>query len=203
MGFAKEEAIKALKAAFNNPDRAIDYLINGIPETEPHPHSQGGGLSQPISQPLGGNPLIGGGLPQQTQGGSEAFSHLLNNPQFQMVRNLIRQNPQMLQGILLQLQQSNPDLFTVITQNQEAFTRWLTEGSQGGSSQQQNVIQVTPEEKEAIDRLVGLGFEKQAVIQAYLVCDKNEELAANLLFDQMNQGDFDEVLGEINGLFIS
>jgi len=28
MGFPKEEAIKALKAAFNNPDRAIDYLIN-------------------------------------------------------------------------------------------------------------------------------------------------------------------------------
>lgn len=46
-------------------------------------------------------------------GGSEAFLQLLNNPQFQMVRNLIRQNPQMLQGILMQLQQSNPDLFNV------------------------------------------------------------------------------------------
>ena len=46
-------------------------------------------------------------------GGSEAFLHLLNNPQFQMVRNLIRQNPQMLQGILIQLQQSNPELFNV------------------------------------------------------------------------------------------
>ena len=55
------------------------------------------------------------------------------------------------------------------------------------------MIHVTPEEKEAIDRLIALGFDKQAVIQAYLVCDKNEELAANLLFDQMNQGDFDEV----------
>jgi UV excision repair protein RAD23 len=28
MGFPKEDTIKALKAAFNNPDRAIDYLIN-------------------------------------------------------------------------------------------------------------------------------------------------------------------------------
>lgn len=38
---------------------------------------------------------------------------LLNNPQFQMVRSMIRQNPQMLQTILVQLQQSNPELFNV------------------------------------------------------------------------------------------
>lgn len=28
MGFPKEDTVRALKAAFNNPDRAIDYLIN-------------------------------------------------------------------------------------------------------------------------------------------------------------------------------
>lgn len=32
MGFDKELVAKALKAAYNNPDRAIDYLLNGIPE---------------------------------------------------------------------------------------------------------------------------------------------------------------------------
>ena len=81
----------------------------------------------------------------------------------------------------------------LITQNQEAFTRWLTEGGSGAAAGGQNVVHVTPEEKEAIDRLVALGFDKQAVIQAYLVCDKDEQLAANLLFDQANQGDFDDV----------
>merc|ERR1719163_2603832 len=48
------------------------------------------------------------------------------------------------------------------------------------------VVHLTAEEKAAVDRLVELGFSRQQAAEAYLACDKNETMAANFLFQNMD-----------------
>jgi UV excision repair protein RAD23 len=58
-------------------------------------------------------------------------------------------------------------------------------GGGGGGGHQ---IQLTQAEADAIQRLQNLGFTREQAAQAYLSCDKNEDMAANMLFD----GAFDD-----------
>ena len=50
-----------------------------------------------------------------------------------------------------------------------------------------NINKFTDEENEIINKLKKLGnFTDEEVIQAFLICDKNEELTANYIFEHMN-----------------
>lgn len=98
MGFPRDQCVEALRAAYNNVERAVEYLLNGIPENV---RGQG---SQP-APPLGG------------EGGQElGIGHLralFNHPQFAQIRDVIRSNPSALQPILAQISQSSPQLYNV------------------------------------------------------------------------------------------
>lgn len=211
MGYEREQVERALRASYNNPDRAVEYLISGIPTTYHEP--QGEEQATPTQTPAA-NPSTN---PSQSEGDPLAF--LRTQPQFQQMRQVIQANPQLLNAVLQQIGQSNPQLLQLISQNQEAFVRMLNEpslssagsgaseqptggsggggGGGGGSAPgsgalgqsaglpfEASVGQVTPQDKEAIERLKQLGFPEYLVIQAYFACDKNENLAANFLLSQ-------------------
>lgn len=47
------------------------------------------------------------------------------------------------------------------------------------------VVELSEEDQAAINRLAALGFDRNMCIEAYLACDKNEEMAANYLAESM------------------
>ncbi|RUS18568.1 hypothetical protein BC937DRAFT_88608 [Endogone sp. FLAS-F59071] len=212
MGFEREEVLRAMRASFNNPDRAVEYLMTGIPEhlVREQPPAPGPGAAPtpqtvPQTQPPVGQPTA---LPQnlftaaqqaaaaqqqqqqQAAAGPSDLSFLRSQPQFQQLRQLVQTNPGFLQPLLQNLGQSDPELLQLISANQQSFLQLLNEGEEGEEQGSPQYIQVTQEEKEAIDRLEALGFDRARVIEAFFVCDKNEEFAANYLFDHRNEEDF-------------
>lgn len=263
MGFPEPEVRHCLRAANGNPDVAVEFLTNGIP-----PGLQPGAAGS--ASPAAAAPSAGGPL-----------QALRDHPQFDDLRRLVRSNPQMLQTVLTQIGQQQPELLAEINANQEAFLAMMNEpieessssssapapapsapaaGGAGGfpagmmegmadpaqmaamiqnmtptqmnemarmmgMSQEQlrttaqmlgqippeqlqeymaqamggggglpdmmgggggggpQVLRLTEEEMAAVDRLCEMGFDRTEAAQAFLACDKNEALAANLLMD--------------------
>lgn len=127
-------------------------------------------------------------------------------PSIAALRELALQNPAVLQPMIQQLSQRNPQLAQALAADPGALLDILGAGEDGegeeGIPPGAHVVNVTPEERAAIERvrrlpnifsvpcrdtlhmqLEALGFPRQAVIEAYFACDKNEELAANYLFE--------------------
>jgi len=276
MGFERAQVVRALRAAFNNPDRAVEYLMNGIPEVEDLPRSPAA-AGNPAANPAvpavpnlfagvgdpdallrslaaGGNfdpnellddadddfefdanptqndpnvyydddddddetpvitehdlaaalsnrapPTVGQqpAVPPSAApaaapapAGGSPLDILRQHPQFNALRQMVQGNPQLLQPVLQQLAASNPQVLQLITQNQAEFLRLLQEpvtGAPGAPPPGAAYIQITAEERDAIERLSSLGFDRQTAAEAYFACDKDETLAANYLLEHVGE----------------
>ncbi|XP_073148704.1 ubiquitin receptor RAD23c-like [Henckelia pumila] len=209
----RDTVVRALRAAFNNPERAVEYLYSGIPEVAelaPAAQPPSSGLpvnpsaqaTQPTVPPVGPNAnpldLFPQGLPNVASNASTgSLDFLRNSQQFQTLRAMVQANPQILQPMLQELGKQNPQLVRMIQEHQADFLRLINEPVEGDGNilgqlaeAMPQAITVTPEEREAIDRLVAMGFDRSLVLEVFFACNKNEELAANYLLDHMHE--FDE-----------
>ncbi|OMP06777.1 hypothetical protein COLO4_07912 [Corchorus olitorius] len=218
----RDTVVRALRAAYNNPERAVEYLYSGIPEqaeappvarapvvgqaanapSQPQQPAQAAQAAQaavPTSGP-NSNPLdlFPQGLPNMGAGagaGAGTLDFLRNSQQFQALRAMVQANPQILQPMLQELGKQNPHLMRLIQEHQADFLRLINEPAEGGEGNilgqlaeaMPQAVQVTPEEREAIERLEAMGFDRATVLQVFFACNKNEELAANYLLDHMHE----------------
>ncbi|KAJ1982936.1 UV excision repair protein rad23 [Dimargaris xerosporica] len=201
MGYERDQVVRAMRASFNNPERAVEYLITGIPDVAEPPAQAAAPASHTTASPtpMAGAPESHTATESHGSGLSSELQQIANHPQFQQLRQMVRQDPRLLQPMVSRITQTNPELVQLINNNQEQLLELLlgdiegdadgTDMLGGGSPQ---YIQVTPQEKEAIDRLEGLGFDRAIVIEAYFACDKNEELAANYLFEHGHEDDYQD-----------
>jgi UV excision repair protein RAD23 len=123
----------------------------------------------------------------KTLSADSPLAFLLENRQFMELRRIIHGQPRLLPSLLQHLAQQNPDLVQLLNSNQEDFYILLNQPLGGMPSmappQQPAGLQLSPEENAAIGRLCDLGFDRAMATQAYFACDKNENMAANWLFE--------------------
>ncbi|KAL7162065.1 hypothetical protein ACSBR2_042524 [Camellia fascicularis] len=213
----KEIVTRALRAAYNNPERAVDYLYSGIPEAAevavPVAHlpanqatSEGAETRAAAAAPISGAPNSSplNLFPQETISGGDGggglgpLDFLRNSQQFQALRSMVQANPQILQPMLQELGKQNPQLLRLIQEHNAEFLQLINEPVEGSEEDlfdqpeqdMPHAISVTPAEQEAIERLEAMGFDRALVIEAFLACDRNEELAVNYLLE--NAGDYED-----------
>ncbi|KAJ4801089.1 hypothetical protein LUZ62_052335 [Rhynchospora pubera] len=221
----RDTVARALRAAFNNPERAVEYLYSGIPEhlqapapaaqapaTGVPPPSAGNPVVQPPAAPVAGsgpnaNPLdlfpreLPNAGSNANAGGIGSLEMLRNSPQFRALLALVQSNPQILQPMLQELGKQNPQILRLIQENQAEFLRLINEAPEGAAEgdllgqladAMPQTVEVTPEEREALERLEAMGFDRALVLEVFFACNKNEELAANYLLDHMHEFEDDQ-----------
>lgn len=223
LGFARSDIEAAMRAAFNNPHRAVEYLLSEIPASaraansgprgtnvagsettavtstaEAHRETAAvlGGLEADTSADIDSSAVASHGnmfdaaAAIDREGGQESELAQLDSD-LALLNEAITSNPELLQPLLQRLAATNPHVAQLIAQDPEGFVQRfmdndfdIDDGEELGVDAQEGTItlELTDLDQNAINRLCELGFERNLVVQVYMACDKNEEVAADILF---------------------
>lgn len=221
MGFDDKAKVEhALRCAYGNGDRAVDYLVSGIPpgveaqfrqqQAAPAPRPGPTPTAHRAPAPTSGAPPPSGGdmtpeqlgammaqmQQQQHPQGSALERALRGIPQFPAIAATVRQNPGALPEVMRQLQANFPDIFALVQANPQEFLDIINDPAKSGGPSEATRgggppagarrMELTEADVPAIERLVQLGggaWDQRAAAIMYLATNRNEELAANVLFD--------------------
>jgi UV excision repair protein RAD23 len=142
MGFGEVEALRAVKAAKGNLERAVDFLYNGIPENS---------ASLSAQNYLQGVPLLEDFLDQDEEEGEEAEEgdfngeipltfeidpHMLDSLDLKdpnslkiiasFVKVLISEDPSSLQNLLEDIEETNPEIIEFIKEHEDEFKQLIS-----------------------------------------------------------------------------
>jgi hypothetical protein len=195
MGYEREDVEKAINAAKGNINLAIEYLnsdIEYLNSDEPEPNPQ----IQIQEQNQNQNQI------QQTQNRNLPME-LKRNASF--IKCICKDDPKIVFILLNYIKHKNPVLMDRIKEYEKEFKNFLVSPISQEDIDNFNLIkesykemferrdrgrpdqvelELTQEDIEPIKRLKELGnFSNEEVVKAYIYCNKNEELAANCLFE--------------------
>jgi UV excision repair protein RAD23 len=212
MGYSETEARVAINASNGNVSQAIDILTNGpglpnIPQFSEFldaEEEEEEGLIELNSDAINNIDIS---QPNAIKNISSVVKVLLSEDPDQL-ENILEDMEDFNPRIIEFIKQNESEFRNLITQpiTQDDLTRFNQllggdaeecehhdgdemdenvggEGDHFNNENVQNQQNLSPTDMEAIERLKALGFTEVEVIQAYIVCDKNEELTANFLIE--------------------
>lgn len=206
MGFPREDVQRAMRMSFNNPDRAVDYLMNGLPAEPAAPAAPTPAAAAPTDAPRSGNlfeqaaaqAAQGGGaqghagpemLPGEDDGQGRQLIDLGNPEVLGQLRTLVEQNPAALQPLIQALVQSNPQLAEALSADPEGVLRMLAGGEgleplEGEESFEVPTLQQLGEEDRGkVEQIIAMGIPESKAIESYFMCGRNLEMAVQYYFE--------------------